>query len=204
MRLINADDLIMNFYDWMLQVSPVDVHDLKRRVAADTILQAIRGIEEQPTIKIQKNKAKGMDNMDILVRKIAEGLEDVIQAHPCEWYDLRAAEDVTMKAGELKHIPLGVAIQLPQGYEAILASRSSNPSKMGIIPAIGIGIIDNAYCGDNDEWKFPAYAIRDTVIHKNDRICQFRLLYHNPEAEIKYVDHLNNPDRGGYGSTGIQ
>jgi dUTP pyrophosphatase len=142
--------------------------------------------------------------MTIRVKKLVDGLEDIRQAHPGEWYDLRGAEDVTMKAGELRSIPLGVAIQLPEGFEAILASRSSGPEKFGIIPAHGIGIIDNKYCGDHDEWKYPAYAIRDTVIHKNDRICQFRILYHNPAADLIYVDTLGNPNRGGLGSTGKQ
>ncbi len=140
--------------------------------------------------------------MEIKIKKLVDGLEDVKQAHDGEWYDLRAAHDVAMKAGDFEYIALGTAIQLPEGYEAILAPRSSTPGKFGIICANSFGVIDNAFCGDGDEWKFAAYAIRDTWIRKNDRICQFRIRKVQPEAEIIYVDHLGNKDRGGYGSTG--
>lgn len=119
-----------------------------------------------------------------------------------DWIDLRASERVVMRKGDLTLIPLGVAMQLPEGYEAIVAPRSSTPKNFGILCANSIGIIDESYCGDEDEWKFPAYAIRDTIIEKNDRICQFRLLYHQPEYDIEVVDVLGNDNRGGIGSTG--
>ncbi len=119
-----------------------------------------------------------------------------------DWYDLRSAEDVELKAGEFKLIRLGVAMQLPKGYEALVAPRSSTFKNFGIIQANSIGIIDESYCGDNDEWRFPAIALRDTVIHKNDRICQFRIIEHQPKHIITTVYKLNNADRGGIGSTG--
>ncbi len=119
-----------------------------------------------------------------------------------DWIDLRAGEDVSLKAGELKLIPLGVAMELPEGFEALVAPRSSTPRKFGIMCANSIGIIDESYKGDNDEWQFPAYAIRDTVVHKNERICQFRIIEHQPTILLKEVDHLGNADRGGIGSTG--
>ncbi len=119
-----------------------------------------------------------------------------------DWYDLRASEDVELKAGEFKLIRLGVAMQLPKGYEAIVAPRSSTFKNFGIIQANSIGIIDESFCGDNDEWRFPAIALRDTVIQKNDRICQFRILEHQPKHIITKVEKLNNADRGGIGSTG--
>jgi len=119
-----------------------------------------------------------------------------------DWIDLRAAEDVELKKGELKYIRLGVSMRLPSGYEAIVAPRSSTPKTFGVICANSIGIIDESYCGDDDEWMFPAYAIRDTEIHKNDRICQFRLLKHQTWAEFYEVDRLDGPNRGGFGSTG--
>ena len=119
-----------------------------------------------------------------------------------DWYDLRSAEDVELKAGEFKLIRLGVAMQLPKRYEALVAPRSSTFKNFGIIQANSIGIIDESYCGDNDEWRFPAIALRDTVIHKNDRICQFRIIEHQPKHIITTVDKLNNADRGGIGSTG--
>jgi len=91
-----------------------------------------------------------------------------------DWYDLRSAEEVEMKAGEFKLIKLGIGIALPKGYEAIIAPRSSTFKNYGIIQANSIGVVDESYCGDNDQWLYPAIALRDTVIKKNDRICQFR------------------------------
>lgn len=120
-----------------------------------------------------------------------------------DWIDLRSAEDVELKAGEFKVIELGVAMHLPDGYEAIIAPRSSTYKNFGIISANSIGIIDETYCGDNDEWKFPAIALRDTKIKKNDRICQFRIIEHQPKVKFDVVDVLGNEDRGGIGSTGI-
>ena len=121
-----------------------------------------------------------------------------------DWYDLRSAEEIEMKAGEFKLIKLGVAIQLPAGYEAIVAPRSSTFKNYGIIQANSIGVIDESYCGDNDQWMMPAIALRDTVIHKNDRICQFRIIAHQPTHTITTVEKLEGPDRGGIGSTGKQ
>lgn len=118
-----------------------------------------------------------------------------------DWIDLRAAEDVSMNAGEFKMIPLGIAMELPSGYEALVASRSST-FKRGIMMANGIGIIDESYNGDGDEWHFPAYAVKDATIHKNERICQFRIIQHQPMIHLLEVDHLGNEDRGGLGSTG--
>lgn len=121
-----------------------------------------------------------------------------------DWIDLRAAEDVELKAGEFKLIPLGVAMQLPKGYEAHIVPRSSTFKNFGIIQTNHQGVVDESYCGDNDQWFFPAYALRDTVIHVNDRICQFRLMEHQPEIEFDEVLVLGNADRGGHGSTGVK
>lgn len=119
-----------------------------------------------------------------------------------DWIDLRAAEDVAMKAGEYRMIPLGVAMELPTGYEALVAPRSSTFRKYGVLLANSIGIIDESYKGDNDEWNFLAYAVRDTIIPKNERICQFRIIEHQPTVMFSEVETLGNPDRGGIGSTG--
>lgn len=140
--------------------------------------------------------------MEIKVKKLVDGLHDINQAHNGEWYDLRCAKDLYLIAGDLAYIPLGVAIELPDGYEAIVAPRSSTAKKFGIIQANSLGVIDHAYCGDNDEWMMPVYAIRNTTIHKNDRICQFRIQKIQPEADIVYVSELGNKDRNGIGSTG--
>lgn len=121
-----------------------------------------------------------------------------------DWYDLRAAEDIEMKAGEFKLIKLGVGIKLPAGYEAIIAPRSSTFKNFGILQANSIGVVDESYCGDNDQWMFPALAMRDTTIRKNDRICQFRIFEHQPPHTVKTVEHLDDVDRGGIGSTGKQ
>lgn len=119
------------------------------------------------------------------------------------WIDLRAAEDVEMTAGEYKMIPLGVAMQLPTGYEAHIMPRSSTFKNFGIIMACS-GIIDNSYSGNEDEWKFGAFAARNTTIHKGDRICQFRIIKNQPEISFEEVDYLANESRGGFGSTGIK
>lgn len=142
-------------------------------------------------------------NEQILIKYIADGLTPIEQIDKGNWIDLRAAEDVQMYAGEFKLIPLGVAMQLPVGYEAQVAPRSSTFKNFGIIQTNSLGIIDNSYCGDNDEWKFPAYAMRDTFIRKNDRICQFRIVETQPNITFVSVDKLGNADRGGFGSTGV-
>lgn len=119
-----------------------------------------------------------------------------------DWIDLRAAEDLKLAAGEFKLIPLGVAMELPKGYEAHVVPRSSTYKNFGIIQTNHMGVIDESYCGDNDQWFFPAYAMRDTQIHAGDRICQFRIMEHQPEIEFDEVGSLGHEDRGGHGSTG--
>lgn len=125
-----------------------------------------------------------------------------IEGKKSDWIDMRSAEDIELKAGDFKLIPLGVAMQLPTGYEAHVVPRSSTFKTWGIIQTNSMGVIDNSYCGDNDEWRFPAYATRDTVIHKNDRICQFRIVKKMPTIEFDEVEILGNDSRGGFGSTG--
>ena len=119
-----------------------------------------------------------------------------------DWIDLRAAETVEMKAGEFRLISLGVSMQLPKGYEAHVAPRSSTFKKWGVILTNGVGIIDESYCGDNDIWHFSALAMRDTVIEKGDRICQFRIVQKMAAVQLETVEFLSAPDRGGIGSTG--
>ncbi len=121
-----------------------------------------------------------------------------------DWIDLRAAEDVALKAGEFKLIPLGVAMKLPQGYEAHVVPRSSTFKNFGIIQTNHCGIIDETYCGDTDQWYFPAYALRDTEIHVNDRICQFRIMEHQPTIQFEETEKLTGGGPGGIGSTGVQ
>ena len=119
-----------------------------------------------------------------------------------DWIDLRAASEVSLKKGEFALIPLGVAMKLPKGYEAHVVPRSSTFKNFGIIQTNHMGIIDESYCGDNDQWFMPALAVRDTQIHINDRICQFRIMKHQPTISFEETDHLADKDRGGFGSTG--
>lgn len=121
-----------------------------------------------------------------------------------DWIDLRSAEEVSMKAGEARLISLGIAVQLPKGYEAHVVPRSSTFKNFGLIQTNHMGVIDESYCGDHDEWKVPVMAIRDTCIHVNDRICQFRIMKHQPELKFEEVEHLDGCDRGGFGTTGKQ
>lgn len=120
-----------------------------------------------------------------------------------DWIDLRAAEDVELKAGEFRLIHLGVAMQLPAGYEAHIVPRSSTFKNFGILQTNHMGVIDETYCGPEDWWRMPAYAVRDTVIHKNDRICQFRLIEHQPGIVFE-EGKLQGENRGGFGSTGVR
>lgn len=119
-----------------------------------------------------------------------------------DWLDLRSAEDVELKAGDFKLISLGVSMELPKGYEAHVVPRSSTFKNFGIIQTNHQAVIDESYRGDNDIWRYPVYALRDTVIHKNDRICQFRIMKHQPTIEFEEVEHLEGEDRNGFGSTG--
>ena len=121
-----------------------------------------------------------------------------------DWIDLRSAKTVELKAGEFKLIPLGVAMELPSGYEAHIVPRSSTFKNFGIIQTNSMGVIDETYSGPNDQWFFPAYAIRDTVININDRICQFRVTKHQPKIEFIQDSLDDNTNRGGHGSTGVK
>ena len=119
-----------------------------------------------------------------------------------DWIDLRSAEEVSLKKGDYHLLNLGIAVQLPEGYEAHVVPRSSTFKNFGIIQTNHMGVIDNSYSGDNDLWKWPILAMRDTTIHVNDRVCQFRIMKNQPRLVFEEVDHLSGPDRGGFGSTG--
>lgn len=121
-----------------------------------------------------------------------------------DWIDLRSRVELDYKAGDYLQIPLGIIIQLPNGYEAIEAPRSSTFKKYGIIMCNSIGIIDNSYCGPGDEWNFLGYALKDGHIDKYDRICQFRILKSMPYTEIIEIEEPEGESRGGIGSTGVK
>ena len=145
---------------------------------------------------------KGNRMETIKIKYLREGMEKIQKITCGDWIDLRAAEDILLQAGQFKLIPLGIAMELPEGFEALVAPRSSTFKKHGVLLANSIGIIDESDKGDNDEWHFPAYATTGCKIAKNERICQFRIIEHQPDIEMVEVEHLGNDNRGGFGSTG--
>ena len=138
----------------------------------------------------------------IKIKYLNDSIERVSKIEKGDWIDLRSAEDVELKQGEYKLIHLGVAMQLPKGYEAHVVPRSSTFKKWGIIQTNHMGVIDNTYCGDSDWWFMSVYATRDVKIEKNDRICQFRIEKKMPKVKFEIVEVLGNKNRGGCGSTG--
>lgn len=141
--------------------------------------------------------------MNITIKYFDKEIEKLSQKDYGDWIDLRAAETVELKAGEHKIIPLGVGMILPDGYEAHIAPRSSTFKSWGILQTNSPGIIDNSYSGEEDQWKMSVYATRDTVIEKNDRVCQFRIVEKQPRLEF-FEGHLHDKSRGGFGSTGVK
>ncbi len=141
--------------------------------------------------------------MQIKIKYFTDQIDKLTIITQGDWIDLRSAETIALKAGDFKLIPLGVAMQLPAGYEAHIVPRSSSFKNWGILQTNSIGIIDNSYCGDNDQWLMPVYATRDTIINQNDRICQFRIVANQPSIEFTEVDSLDSQGRGGFGSTGV-
>ena len=161
--------------------------------------------------------------------KYIRGVEDLPQIlDKGEWIDLRCAKKTTL-IGPMKQkesnaitfnntmIPLGIAMSLPDGFEAIISPRSSTYKHYGVIQSNSIGVIDNSYSGNNDEWQFPVIAFKKTTIPLGDRVCQFRIqlsqkanilqklkwLFTN-KIKIEVVESLTNDDRGGFGSTGTK
>lgn len=144
-----------------------------------------------------------MDTKEIQIKYFSEKIEKLCYIDgKSDWIDLRSATDIELKAGEFKLIPLGIGMKLPEGYEAHVVPRSSTFKNFGIIQTNHMGVIDNTYCGDNDQWYMPVYAVRDTKISINDRICQFRIMENQPKIVFTQVDKLEETNRGGFGSTG--
>ena len=137
----------------------------------------------------------------ITVQYLDESVKRLSENEKGDWIDLYAAQTVELKQGEHKLIHLGVAMKLPDGYEAHIVPRSSTFKKWGIIQANHCGIIDNSYSGPNDWWMMSVIAMRDTVINKDDKICQFRIVERQPPI-IFDEGKLDGEDRGGFGSTG--
>lgn len=142
--------------------------------------------------------------MKIKIKYFNENLPKIEKIAHGDWIDLRAAETVEMKQGEFKLIPLGVGMKLPEGYEANIVPRSSTFKNFGILQTNSFAVIDNSYSGNDDQWLFPALAMRDTVINEGDRICQFRINGKMPYVEFETVTELDEVSRGGIGSTGTK
>ena len=139
--------------------------------------------------------------MNLKIREIVPGcMPEKINVG--DWIDLKAAKDVVLYGGDYEIIPLGIAVELPDGYEAYVVPRSSTFKKWGLLLTNSIGIIDNSYCGDNDQWCFPALAMHYTNVPKGTRIAQFRIVKNQPDFELVKVEKLGNENRGGFGSTG--
>ena len=142
--------------------------------------------------------------MQIKIKYFNDKLEKINKITQGDWIDLRSSIDCELKQGEFKLIPLGIAMELPEGYEAHIVPRSSTYKNFGIIQTNHMGVVDELYCGNNDQWFMAVLAFRDTKINMNDRICQFRIIEKMPEVTFIEVEELGNKDRGGHGSTGIK
>lgn len=140
--------------------------------------------------------------IEIKVKEIVQGcMPETIEVG--DWIDLKTACDFrTDYEHKTGRIPLGIAMELPKGYEAHVVPRSSTFKAWGLLMVNSVGIIDNSYCGDRDEWQFPYYATREVFIPKGTRIAQFRVVENQPKIEFVKVDTLGNDNRGGFGSTG--
>lgn len=143
------------------------------------------------------------EQLQINIKYFAD-IEKIQKLPQGNWVDLRSAIDIEIKAGEYKMIPLGVGMKLPEGYEAYVLPRSSTFKTWGIIQTNSEGVIDNSYSGNNDQWHMPVYCTRDTVIKKNDRICQFRIQRIMEDVLLNEVENLDEVSRGGFGTTGEQ
>ena len=173
---------------------PGGVGAVTTSVLAKNVLEAAKRREEE----------EGKMDAKIRIRYISKEIDPLCYVDgKSDWIDLRCARETVLKQGEAALIPLGVAMQLPEGYEAHVVARSSSYKNFGIIQTNTFGIVDESYSGDNDEWRFPVIAMRDTVIHVNDRIAQFRIEKHQPAVIFEEVEHLDGKDRGGFGTTGI-
>ena len=139
--------------------------------------------------------------MEIKIKYFAD-IQPIEKIEKGDFIDLRSAEDIDLDAGDFAIIKLGVGMKLPEGYEAHIVPRSSTYKKWGIIQTNSVGIVDNSYSGDNDQWMMPVLAMRDTHISKNDRICQFRIVEKQPDVEFTVVEKLDDESRGGFGTTG--
>ncbi|WP_301204481.1 4Fe-4S cluster-binding domain-containing protein [Bacteroides acidifaciens] len=160
---------------------------------------------EEYVFGVNPSKTDNKDLLKIRIKYFDKNMEKLqkVDGNKSDWIDLYTAEEVTLRAGDSYKIPLGVAMELPAGYEAIMAPRSGTFGKYGILQTNSIGVFDESFCGDTDQWIMSVYATRDTVIPKFARVAQFRLFKHQPAIKFNEVEVLSNTSRGGFGSTGI-
>lgn len=207
----------VNFWDYCEGENKMDAHEIikeweaQRKKSLNEYEEICWSVKDEIRRKCEESPEfkKAWESRNAKIIKIKYHSDEIeklryIGTDKSNWIDLRAAENVTLKAGEFKLISLGVSMELPEGYEAHIVPRSSTYKNFGIIQTNHCAVIDNSYCGDNDIWKYPAYALRDTEIHVNDRICQFRIIKNQPKLYFDEVETLGNADRGGIGSTGKQ
>lgn len=179
----------------------------RRQVREQAAAEAFKFLEERllPGGKGASHGPGGGVPLTIQIKYFSDQIERLCYVEgKSDWIDLRAAEDVELKQGEFRLIPLGVAMKLPDGYEAHVIPRSSTFKNFGILQVNSMGLIDESYCGDEDQWFFPALAVKDTKICMNDRICQFRIEKHQPQIHFEETGYLPGNNRGGFGSTGKQ
>jgi dUTP pyrophosphatase len=159
--------------------------------------------------------------------KYFEGATKLKKIEKGNWIDVYSSKDVFVKEREREMIPLGFALELPQGWEAHLAPRSSTFKTWGIIQTNSVGVVDDTYIGDNDEWHMPVYCLQGKHVEKNskilsedermyetescgtwikkgDKIGQFRIMEVMPKIEFEEVESFGNSDRGGFGTTGTK
>lgn len=184
------------------------MEQLTKQTLQEFILTVPQETKSIITDKESHVKTKGRKPMRIDIKYHAD-IPEIQQVVGSDWIDLRAAEDVTIHKGEFKLISLGISMKLPEGFEAHIVPRSSTFKKWGIIQCNHMAVIDNAYQGDKDVWKYPVYCLEGrnldgetTTIKKGDRICQFRIEAVQPKIEFNKVDFLSDDNRGGFGSTG--
>lgn len=206
----------INFWDYFKGENKMDAHEIikeweaQRKKSLNECEERAWSVKDEIRRKCEESPEfkKAWESRNAKIIKIKYHSDEIEKLRyidgKSDWIDLRAAENVTLKAGEFKLISLGVSMELPKGYEAHIVPRSSTYKNFGIIQTNHCAVIDNSYCGDNDIWKYPVYALRDTEIHVNDRICQFRIIKNQPKLYFDEVETLGNADRGGIGSTGKQ
>jgi dUTP pyrophosphatase len=175
--------------------------DKKKRVT-ETVETEVKNVVKYKERK--KKVKKQLKPLQIKVKYFDKEIPKLQKIKQGDWIDLRAAETVELKQGEFKLIPLGIGMKLPKGYEANIVPRSSTFKNFGILQANSFGVVDESYSGNDDQWFFPALAMRDTKIEKGDRICQFRINKKMPEVEFVEVEFLDEVSRGGHGSTGTK